>query len=749
MILNHNKKYKWARLTIFISLFLVLSISTLQAEINISQALCDVNVMYLAGDEEAVDWASIYNLNNQHGCRIDIVKMKKRSAYKYNKSSIPGQEIYLHKFYLQESDSEMFDQLTKELFSDRRPDIVLLGLSKNDNLYNALRGYIINLELSNEFQFNILKIYEQTTETGQELDAVKQVILNSNELSKSYRHLMQYEIPALGMKYVDYENHNQDLVRYNLIYDQSFETGFGTGFMVNIASNRLESIFDKLVPTGPKKITLKRQTRNLLSLLNSARRASGKEQAEMILSGYRTLLDLSQAVGRDKLFSSRTDLKYYFDEINRKIKNAAQDAVGINWDGKIILRDSPQGTILKFRASLAANGPKDIELLSIKFYPFWTDNIITIDSQPRVVSPHQVFIREYLVDTDSRYLEAQQSDSLIFEAEIKYGPIPMTVRNTIPIWERPELGIEFEPNFYFISSPAGIDIDRVISSRSVRAIITKPTDYTDTLNLEFTTPKGLFAGAYNKTITLNKGMTHETFHIPYSVSKLFELGIQQLSISLSKHNNILAIDTGLVRIASCKIKDIIKIGFVPDTSGLLEDILQMSDAGYRPFTDRGLLTADIEAYNVIVIGSGSYRNYPSLRKMKYRFEDYVRNGGSLIVFGQPEDWPDDMLPIILSPTQEFVTNEEITNRIDQAKVLREPYKISELNLFSSFFRKKEVASAVVAPAEKVFITPSGATLLSVSRIGDGQIIYCGLPLLDLISKLDIDAIHLFANLLNY
>ncbi|MHC4501282.1 MAG: hypothetical protein ACYS21_19480, partial [Planctomycetota bacterium] len=61
----------------------------------------------------------------------------------------------------------------------------------------------------------------------------------------------------------------------------------------------------------------------------------------------------------------------------------------------------------------------------------------------------------------------------------------------------------------------------------------------------------------------------------------------------------------------------------------------------------------------------------------------------------------------------------------------------------------EVGTAVLAPAEKVFVTPTGAVLLSVSRLGEGQVIFCGLPLIEMISRLELEAIHLFANILNY
>ncbi len=70
-------------------------------------------------------------------------------------------------------------------------------------------------------------------------------------------------------------------------------------------------------------------------------------------------------------------------------------------------------------------------------------------------------------------------------------------------------------------------------------------------------------------------------------------------------------------------------------------------------------------------------------------------------------------------------------------------------LASYFPTRQRVRAAVVSPAESVLTTPTGASLLSVSRLGSGQVIYCGLPLLKMISTLDLDAIHLFANILNY
>ena len=120
-----------------------------------------------------------------------------------------------------------------------------------------------------------------------------------------------------------------------------------------------------------------------------------------------------------------------------------------------------------------------------------------------------------------------------------------------------------------------------------------------------------------------------------------------------------------------------------------------------------------------------------------------------MVMGQPHTWPLNALPASIIPSTELVSNDQITNRINGARILSRPYKITEINLLSSFYKPGEVASAVVTPSERVYVTPNGSTLLSVTKLGSGQIIYCGLPILEMVSKLNIEAIHLFANILNY
>ena len=119
--------------------------------------------------------------------------------------------------------------------------------------------------------------------------------------------------------------------------------------------------------------------------------------------------------------------------------------------------------------------------------------------------------------------------------------------------------------------------------------------------------------------------------------------------------------------------------------------------------------------------------------------------GSMVVM----DTISRVLPVGLAPSIERLIGNELLNRIPKARILSRPYAISEGNLMAWMSVRRQVGAAVVTPAERVYVTPTGATVLSVSRLGDGQVIFCGLPLIEMISQLNIEAIHLLANILNY
>jgi hypothetical protein len=430
-------------------------------------------------------------------------------------------------------------------------------------------------------------------------------------------------------------------------------------------------------------------------------------------------------------------------------RDAGLQEMGLEWDGRIFVRESPHGPKVKFRARVAVNGPQEVELSYIRFLPYWDTTAIVLDSVSRKIAPHQSFEREFLVEVESSYLEASRPESLLFSAEIVYSQIPMQVTSAMPVWASPEMTLAFQPDFNFIPPSAQRDANALIPSMNWKVLITKPRSYQGAAKLTLDVPRGLFAGAYRQELDLAAGRVHELVRIPFSASNLFELGIQQTAVSLTVNDRVIASDTARVRIASCQVPSGRTIAFLPDSTGVIEDILKMSQADARALTDRGLWTADLDAFDVIVIGSGAFRQYPSLADVRGRLEEYIRNGGSIVLLGQPYDWPKGVLPMTVSPSLEPVAGGDIANRIRGANVLSSPYQINTGDLLAAITPSRPVASAVVAPSERVFVTPAGGTLLSVSRLGEGQLIYCGLPLAELIAGLNLEAIHLFANLLNY
>ena len=208
-----------------------------------------------------------------------------------------------------------------------------------------------------------------------------------------------------------------------------------------------------------------------------------------------------------------------------KAEKAALAAVGLSWEGSVILRDTPRGPSLKYRISVVVDGPFEITLSKISFHPYWDTTEVILNKDDKTILPHQSFVREYYVEIDQKYLDSHQPDSLRFTAELAYSKIPLTISDVVPVWESPDLNIQFLPDFYFLPPVARLNIDRVVESLNWQVVISKPHDFEGTVRIDLKTPKGMFAGAYKQEIDLQSATTSNTIRIPFTISNLFELGI--------------------------------------------------------------------------------------------------------------------------------------------------------------------------------------------------------------------------------
>ncbi len=714
----------------------------------VAYALGDLRVLYLYDDPSGIDWPTLYHLNDRHSCRIDLLTMQPGGEFRETTRDVAGREIYSHSLHGRNLDRDLLEKGLSVLFGTRRPDIVIIGDVADNKLASTLTTYFENQPVDTAAFFNTAKMYRADDGVSDE-DGSALVHINARELFERYRDRMELEIADLALGFDVDSYHPTRLKRYRLVRTLSADYPAGPDVVSGLQKLRLSLFLDSLLGEGPIARSLTNRARNYVSFFTMAQNAGGQKRLSSLVAGQKEIVSLGYQVQSEPTLSSRPDFVAYLRNLTARAQSALLKEINLDWEGQIFWRDSPHGPKLKFRATLAVNGPEEVELSYIHFHPYWDTAIIVLDSESRMVEPHQMYVREYLIDVDRQYLSSALPDSLTFSAEIVFGQIPLPVVSSIPVRDRPGLSVSFVPDFHFVAPVARINVDQVVSSMNWKAVITKPEDFAGEVTLELATPRGVFAGAYKQLWKLEPGRTRETVRIPFSVSNLFEPGIQQQTISLTEGGRQIAVDTGWIRTASCNIDDKTKVGFLPDSTGLLEDILRMTNATFQPLTDRAFVTADIDAYNVIIIGSGSFRQYPSLSTARDRLENYLRYGGSIVVLGQPSDWPEGVLPVSLLPGRERLKTDHLTNRIPQARILSQPYEINQEQLLSFFDMPREVWPAVVSPSEKVFVSPSGATLLSVSRLGDGQVIYCGLPLKDMIAELNLEGIHLLANIINY
>ncbi len=740
------------RLSIVLALFAVLQPVTIAAAENtefIKYARADVRAWYVYESIDEIDWPTVYYLNETFGCRVSLVHLITDGGSDPTERSLPDRQLFMHTVVIDTSQAVRWGQALGDDLTDRNPDLIIIAADSSRSIVRSFRRFVAAYQPSADDLFGIARIY-LAAPAGSEPAAGSSVWLNSRVLGNQFHERMHNEIPLLLPGFALPDNRDRRMIRYDLL-DRRIDAGTPeSDFFSGMSTLRLSHFIDSLFSDGPMKQTLADQATAYQALMAEAEHADDQQAVvEKVLAAYRELLPISRYRAHSATLPSMPSFEAYLDRLESRAEEAILHVAGLYWEGRVLLRDSPHGPKVKFIASVSNAGTESIELAAVQFQPYWQDEPSILQQQSVMVAPHQSYVREYLIDIDPAWLEADRSDSLLFVSTLILGDIPFEMTNSLPVNESLPLGITFEPNFRFVDPSARTDVDRVVAALNWKVIITKPTNYAGMVHLELETPRGMFAGAYRQDIRLLQGTRREVVGIPFTLSKLFEFGRQEQTIAMSADGILVAVDTGYIRAAACQMPTTLSIGILPDSSGRLEDVLRMAGATYRQLTERSLELGELAGYDVIVLGSGCFRRYPNLRWYRDRLEEFIRNGGSVVLFGQPDDWPAGILPVSFVPDRALLRQGDITSLLRYANVLSRPYEIDQAELLSWYDRARAASPAEIAPSEKVFVAPEGESLLSVSRLGQGQLIYCGLPLLDMVADLELAAIHLFSNLMNY
>ncbi|MCX6827652.1 MAG: hypothetical protein NTV06_10380 [candidate division Zixibacteria bacterium] len=256
-------------------------------------------------------------------------------------------------------------------------------------------------------------------------------------------------------------------------------------------------------------------------------------------------------------------------------------------------------------------------------------------------------------------------------------------------------------------------------------------------------------GAFNTNFQLSAGDQGMAVKVPLVISHEVGFEKQRLIANLIKGNKILASDTAYLKIADFDVKTSTKIALLPDSSGLLEDILVMTKANYRTISDRFLIDGDLDLYDLVILGTGCLKQYKSLEFSSEKLRKYMEFGGQVLVFGQPDNWRNDLLPVSIIPTQNRLAATDLELTEPKQAIFKTGYEIDVSALLQRINVNYFSYPAVIFPAEKIITGRDKVTLLSISKFGRGRFIYCGIPLLEMFGDLDTDAIKLFSNLINY
>ncbi len=83
----------------------LITIQVASAADLVKYAVCDVEVLYLYEDEAEIDWPTIYYLNDNFGCRVDLLKIIQRTKFEISTTEVKNKQLYHHVASLPNADS--------------------------------------------------------------------------------------------------------------------------------------------------------------------------------------------------------------------------------------------------------------------------------------------------------------------------------------------------------------------------------------------------------------------------------------------------------------------------------------------------------------------------------------------------------------------------------------------------------------------------------------------------------------------
>ncbi|MEE9443891.1 MAG: hypothetical protein V3V99_14600 [candidate division Zixibacteria bacterium] len=717
---------------------------------KIRAAESDLTVFCPVIDADYIQWSALLYLNQQYGAEI-YIGILHPSAY-FGCKEITSSDGQFHLAYIgyppADSDSMLVDSVCDALFADGYPNMAIFEAAQAAD--SAFITYFLRdmrqKTLDDSLALSHLeRIYIRGTKSGS-----GGVIFNDSEIYDKLKDraiLLNQSFSLDGP--LEYK---PDRFRwyYPLEVDEENPVQTKGDFLSGMDVFRLPDIIAQKVIAGPEQKNLLNRLSRFMSFIRTTynQRMSQTDRLRLLLNAYGEISRLVQMLDAGSGNLRRTRVPDRAKRVRYKTSLAVAQAVGINWSGNLQSRNTPFGKTGKLLFDLELTGSLPIELSHLKFLPAGQAPV-EIESISSIVTPHQKLHREYAVDLSEINLEGQPDKEHLFAIEIVIEGMPMELFVPYNEYVDEELSLTWLPGYAILSPFREGDITSLAQPFDWQLLITKPYQSELKARLLIDNPDAIVVGSYKKDIVIPEGVTSQMVDIHLAAGRSIGYGEREIVARLVSNGNTISSTSADARIVRFEVPPVRDIAFVPDKTGQLEDILRMVNVSGHVFTPHSISRATLEAYDLLIIGTDAGEQYAkALRKSGRRLRRFVREGGEILILGQSFGWPHDIFDFSIF-TSENVGPVPLDIKNNSHRLINEPYAIEGNRLAEAALEMSRSWSAIFSAGDEIISAGELGSYLRVTKIGEGHVIYCGLPLLDMASKLDVDAIHLLANILNF
>jgi hypothetical protein len=723
-------------------LLFVLMFSSASAE-NSNNLLTDINILYLYDHNDRINWPLIYYFSSEAGCHVSLVTVRPGPVFKHVFLDGAQYNVTSSKYFVPDSNADFVDSILADLYRDYLPDIVISTEKFISVELQMLENKILNEKFDSAGIYAIRKYYRRAENS----DSVHAFFNRRQYLNEYYEEISKMARSVAEMP-PDISS-SESYTSYTLIRTDNEDYKKSPSFLYGIDKLKFDRIIEKYIESSTRQMELKSYSEKYVGFLKRAIHQQGLNKIGSMLSAMTELDQIRQTLNIESDSGQAAEpLIKYINKTAGVLQSAIFLEAGVEYNGAVIIRETPEGKVLKFISTINNNGFLTISAGYVELKTPWSDSIIIIDNNWVEIEPNSSLIREYTLDINPAELKSISEFDLKFIGKVKYSGNEVSFVYLVGAQEMSAISVEFIPDFLIVKPLTGGDVDHLVQPTALKALIRKPTEFSSVVKIDVDSPPEILSGAFKKELKLEAGQRAVELEIPLVVTKSTGDMPRRITVRISKDDKVLASAVATVRAMNYDIPEKFRLALLPGTNGLLEDILIETSANYKTVSERYLSVGNFYDFDALLLGSECFRNYHQLELVSDKVKEFIDYGGTVIIFGQPDEWRDDLMPISIVSSEMRTSADDIEIMNEKHDIFSSRYKLRPADMINNISKEFVSFPGIVFPGERI-IGSGGAGLLTISHIGRGRLIYCGLPILQMIKKLDSDALKFFSNLLYY